>query len=463
MDTDRIWAIVFGSADGSRLTRLAEFIATLPRLCQGELRSCDVGHSAPGRVLLAIARFGMDEPSGDVRQRLEFWVHHENGRAVELPRERPDERPHEALLKLCERAVRGVQPSNLGAAVADLIGEGAPVEIVARRHLAIMFDLAVDGSGLAFDGGVHKLFVPTPLPLPLGDELAIQVVTEDGVRTCEARVEAWREAGTANAGSSAGLIVDLVTPSSDLLATLATRLRRTLRRSPRYDVHLPVRVESPDAGALVRVEYRSRSHFAREYVENLSQGGAFVRTERPLAIGSRLQLEVVLPSGEALGMPGTVAHTRDGGMGVRFDLNKRREATLSAAIADLARRQRRALVVDDNTFARRLLKDALAERGFSVSEASDGASALRMLVDQLFAVDLVVADVVMAGMTGDDLVSEIRFYAGPRPAVVLASGRMDDEMRERLATCGADRLVDKGIGPEQVAKEADEAVESVMR
>jgi uncharacterized protein (TIGR02266 family) len=453
MDAQSKWAIVFGSAEGSRLARAAELVAAVPRLCRGELRGCDLGYSSAGRVLLAVFFFDGGDPTPEVRERLEFWVHNENGRAVALPRGGDDS--HEPLLGLCEAVVRGALPANLCTALGELLG----VDVVPARHCTMILDLQADGSGLALEGGVHKLFVPTPVPLPVGDPLAVQVVTEDGSRTCEARVLEWREPGRESATASAGLVVELVTPSSDLLATLAARLGRTLRRSPRYDVHLPARIEFDDEPARVRLEYASESQFASDYVENLSQGGAYVRTDRPLEAGARFELEIVLPSGEPLGLPAVVVHAREDGMGVRFELDAAGEARLCAAIADLARRQRRALVVDDNAFARKLLRDALAERGFTVAEASDGDAALRLLLDQLFAVDVVVADVLMPGMSGDALANEIRLHSGARPALVLASGRVDDDLRARVTRCGADRLVDKCLGPEQVAKEALEVVE----
>ena len=57
-------------------------------------------------------------------------------------------------------------------------------------------------------------------------------------------------------------------------------------------------------------------------------------------------------------------------MGVRFTLDAENDAVLSAAIAQISARPRRALVVDDDALLRRMLADALAQRGFEVLTAA---------------------------------------------------------------------------------------------
>lgn len=67
---------------------------------------------------------------------------------------------------------------------------------------------------------------------------------------------------------------------------------------------------------------------------------------------------------------------------------------------------RRILVAEDRAELRRALARMLADRGYRVLEAADGADALH--VARLEALDLVVADVVMPRMTGPELVTELR-------------------------------------------------------
>jgi two-component system response regulator SaeR len=67
---------------------------------------------------------------------------------------------------------------------------------------------------------------------------------------------------------------------------------------------------------------------------------------------------------------------------------------------------RRILVAEDRADLRRALARMLADRGYQVLEAEDGADALD--VARREALDLVVADVVMPRMTGPELVTELR-------------------------------------------------------
>lgn len=84
--------------------------------------------------------------------------------------------------------------------------------------------------------------------------------------------------------------------------------------------------KQPRAVAELRVEYRTVGSFISDYVTNISRGGVFVRTDRPLRIGTRVRLVFSLP-----GMPfpfdlsgvvrwvQTLAGDAEPGMGIAFD------------------------------------------------------------------------------------------------------------------------------------------------
>ncbi len=63
------------------------------------------------------------------------------------------------------------------------------------------------------------------------------------------------------------------------------------------------------------------------------------------------------------------------------------------------------LVVDDELPMLRLLRRQLEALGCTVLEAENGPEALRLLLGQRGAVDLVLSDIVMAGMNGTELMS----------------------------------------------------------
>ena len=73
----------------------------------------------------------------------------------------------------------------------------------------------------------------------------------------------------------------------------------------------------------LRIEYRRMEAFVADYTRNLSRGGTFVRTARPLPPGSRFPFQLAVPGrAEPFALAGIVVWTRaeglDPGMGVRF-------------------------------------------------------------------------------------------------------------------------------------------------
>jgi two-component system cell cycle sensor histidine kinase/response regulator CckA len=79
------------------------------------------------------------------------------------------------------------------------------------------------------------------------------------------------------------------------------------------------------------------------------------------------------------------------------------------------------LIVDDDPTVRALARRALLPRGFQVREASDGASALRILQQHPHEIWLVLTDLMMAGMSGGELAARV-LAAPSRPQVLLMSG-----------------------------------------
>jgi CheY-like chemotaxis protein len=107
-----------------------------------------------------------------------------------------------------------------------------------------------------------------------------------------------------------------------------------------------------------------------------------------------------------------------------------------------------------------MLGDALAERGFEVVTAADGAEGLRALADELLTLDLCLTDLCMPGMDGEAFVRIIREAGGETElAVVVVTGRSDPELASRLHAAGADGVFEKALGAERVAEAADGVVE----
>ncbi|HSB53803.1 MAG TPA: response regulator [Gemmatimonadales bacterium] len=84
------------------------------------------------------------------------------------------------------------------------------------------------------------------------------------------------------------------------------------------------------------------------------------------------------------------------------------------------------LLVDDEASVRRPLRHGLGLCGYTVVEAADGLEALRLHGQQATHIDLVVLDVKMPGMSGWDVLGELK-RRNPSLPVILTSGYTQED------------------------------------
>jgi CheY-like chemotaxis protein len=110
----------------------------------------------------------------------------------------------------------------------------------------------------------------------------------------------------------------------------------------------------------------------------------------------------------------------------------------------------RVLVVDDSRSIRTLLKIYLAGRAFDFVEAETAEEALKLV--QQRAVDLILTDFHLEGMSGAELASRVR--ADPalrRTPVLMISGERDVQRLAALAKeAGVDAVISKPISCNQL-------------
>ena len=86
------------------------------------------------------------------------------------------------------------------------------------------------------------------------------------------------------------------------------------------------------------------------------------------------------------------------------------------------------LIVEDDDAVRRFVRKTLEAEGYRVLEAANGSDALSLLDRHQDAVDLVLTDVVMPGMSGRALADQVRrrlpgvkvLYMSGYPSTVIA-------------------------------------------
>lgn len=104
----------------------------------------------------------------------------------------------------------------------------------------------------------------------------------------------------------------------------------------------------------------------------------------------------------------------------------------------------RVLVVDDEPAIRKLLRTGLGSQGFDVVEAKDGAEA-RALKARKPAPDLIILDLGLPDVSGQDLLREWRGEGDLTPIVILSS-RADESGIVEALELGADDYVTKPFG-----------------
>ncbi len=107
------------------------------------------------------------------------------------------------------------------------------------------------------------------------------------------------------------------------------------------------------------------------------------------------------------------------------------------------------LVVEDNTEMNRFICQSLAQHGFATVSASDGRAGLERA--RRSTPDLIVTDVMMPNMSGDELVRELRrdpdFDNVP---IMLLTAKADDELRVRMLEDGAQDYLMKPFSAQEL-------------
>jgi CheY-like chemotaxis protein len=113
------------------------------------------------------------------------------------------------------------------------------------------------------------------------------------------------------------------------------------------------------------------------------------------------------------------------------------------------------LLVDDDPTLRLLAARTLREHGYQVLEASNGAEALQTAHDFEGNIDLLLADVIMPEMRGDELASRMKI-SFPFTKVLLVSTTADDAAVRDSAASFA--FLAKPFAPDALARKVREVI-----
>lgn len=459
-------AAVMDRATGPRLAAAERLVRQLPSLLGDGLDGVEL-YLSPAGTFTAVARVVGEASPMALRRRLAFWCARAGARTVALGDLAARERAQwNANLGRADRRATSGADSLAEEAAAFFAAAGSPPLPAGRPQPRPVLELEVGGPGWSatrWDAEGKTLFVPSPLAPPEGDELVLRLLVPGAEAHCASgRVSAVRDDAKPGAPTGFSLVLGEATP--DMLRALAAHvpaqqgIEAKLRAAPRYPVRAPAALVPEGPGAGDEAEAQGEELFGAEgphpfVMEDISQGGAFVRTSQAFPAGAQVRLAAALPTGELLLAAARVMAAEPTGVGLKWLPGQ--EELIAGTVARVASMKPRALLVDDDALSRQMLGDALGQRGFEVLTAGDGATGLSVLSEEILNLDLLVADLFMPNMDGEALLRVVRNEGGERDlAIVVVSGRVEPGLEAKLEREGADAVLSKTLGPQVVAQAA---------
>jgi uncharacterized protein (TIGR02266 family) len=223
---------------------------------------------------------------------------------------------------------------------------------------------------------------------------------------------------------------------------------------------------------LLKVEYQEPQDLMADYLTDLAEGGLFIRTNVPFAMGQKIAFAVSFPGLlDPLQLTGVVRWKLEAsadrpedptGVGVEFEfVDEAQRQQIADLVANfrrvpgvavkMASEPFRVLLVEDNQFVHDLFRHALKrfhkemqEAGtLEISSATNGQEALQQLEGR--GVDLAIVDHFLPVMSGSELVGRMRATMTTRDIPILVVSVGGEGVREEALRAGADLYLDKPV------------------
>ena len=121
----------------------------------------------------------------------------------------------------------------------------------------------------------------------------------------------------------------------------------------------------------------------------------------------------------------------------------------------------RILVVDDEETVRTIIQRSLEHLGYEVVVASDGVEALEIYADSVDSFALVIIDMIMPKMPGDELFYRLQ-EQNPHVQVLIASGYASDSRTKAILDDGALAFIQKPFAVEELAQEVRQCLDQEL-
>jgi two-component system alkaline phosphatase synthesis response regulator PhoP len=117
------------------------------------------------------------------------------------------------------------------------------------------------------------------------------------------------------------------------------------------------------------------------------------------------------------------------------------------------------LIVDDDKFVRRILKDAFTEEGMTCHEANNGLEALRLARE--VHPDAIILDVMLPGLDGYKICRMLKYDENFADiSIVMVTSRSRQSDRDTGYHTGADHYITKPFKPEEVVAAVKQLTEA---
>lgn len=120
------------------------------------------------------------------------------------------------------------------------------------------------------------------------------------------------------------------------------------------------------------------------------------------------------------------------------------------------KKKKRVLVVDDEEFIGEMFSIVLNKIGLDVVYCPRGDEALKYIENKMF--DCIILDIIMPGMKGDEILKEIRKMNLSIP-VIVSSGYMSEEQRDKVKSLGVDLFLDKPFNEKKIISMMQKIIE----
>ena len=117
------------------------------------------------------------------------------------------------------------------------------------------------------------------------------------------------------------------------------------------------------------------------------------------------------------------------------------------------------LIVDDEDMILEVARELLENLGYHTRVAKSGQMAVEIYIQERNAIDLVILDMVMPGMSGGDTYDKIR-QINPKVKALLASGYSIDGKASHILQCGCDGFIQKPFNIQDLSRKIRDVLDN---